>query len=58
MRCRPLERATAEAGNDANLEVVAVLRDVTERKRQEQALEDSRTEAERAKPRRAASSPP
>jgi cell cycle sensor histidine kinase DivJ len=48
MRCRPLERATAEAGNDANLEVVAVLRDVTERKRQEQALEDSRTEAERA----------
>jgi len=48
MRCRPLERATAEAGNDANLEVVAVLRDVTERKRQEQALEDSRMEAERA----------
>jgi cell cycle sensor histidine kinase DivJ len=48
MRCRPLERATAEAGNDADLEVVAVLRDVTERKRQEQVLEDSRTEAERA----------
>ena len=48
MRCRPLERATADAGNDANLEVVAVLRDVTERKRQEQALEDSRVEAERA----------
>jgi cell cycle sensor histidine kinase DivJ len=48
MRCRPLERATAEAGNDANLEVVAVLRDVTERKRQEQALEDSRVEADRA----------
>jgi two-component system, cell cycle sensor histidine kinase DivJ len=48
MRCRPLERATVEAGKDANLEVVAVLRDVTERKRQEQALEDSRTEAERA----------
>jgi cell cycle sensor histidine kinase DivJ len=48
MRCRPLEQAGAEAGNDANLEVVAVLRDVTERKRQEQALEDSRMEAERA----------
>jgi two-component system, cell cycle sensor histidine kinase DivJ len=48
MRCRPLERATADAGNDANLEVVAVLRDVSERKRQEQALEDSRVEAERA----------
>jgi cell cycle sensor histidine kinase DivJ len=48
MRCRPLERATAEAGNDADLEVVGVLRDVTERKRQEHALEDSRTEAERA----------
>ena len=43
MRCRPLERPTAEAGNDANLEVVAVLRDVTERKRQEQALEESRS---------------
>ena len=28
--------------------MVAVLRDVTERKRQEQALEDARTEAERA----------
>ena len=48
MRCRPLERATADAGNDANLEVVAVLRDVSERKRQEQALEDLRVEAERA----------
>ncbi len=48
MRCRPLEPATAESGNEANLEVVAVLRDVTERKRQEQALEDSRVEAERA----------
>ena len=48
MRCRPFEPAAAESGNEANLEVVAVLRDVTERKRQEQALEDSRVEAERA----------
>ncbi|PWT88532.1 MAG: PAS domain-containing sensor histidine kinase [Proteobacteria bacterium] len=48
MRCRPLERVTAAAGNDADMEVVAVLRDVTERKRQEQALEDARMEAERA----------
>ena len=48
MRCRPLEQATADAGALSRREVVAVLRDVTERKRQEQALEDARGEAERA----------
>ena len=46
MRCRPLEQAAVEAGS--RREVVAVLRDVTERKRQEQALEEARAEAERA----------
>jgi cell cycle sensor histidine kinase DivJ len=48
MRCRPLEEVTAEAGPNDRREVVAVLRDVTERKHQEQALEDARAEAERA----------
>ena len=42
MRCRPLEPASPEA------EVVAVMRDVTDRKIQEQALETARTAAERA----------
>jgi cell cycle sensor histidine kinase DivJ len=46
MRCRPLERNADISGPDA--EVVAVLRDITERKAQEQALEDARREAERA----------
>ncbi|MDR3422715.1 MAG: PAS domain-containing sensor histidine kinase [Xanthobacteraceae bacterium] len=44
MRCRPLE----QVGAHDRREVVAVLRDLTERKRQEQALEDARAEAERA----------
>jgi cell cycle sensor histidine kinase DivJ len=48
MRCRPLEQPTPEGGTHRRREIVAVLRDVTERKRQEQALEDARTEAERA----------
>jgi len=48
MRCRPLEDPTVEAADHSRREVVAVLRDVTERKRQEQALEDARAEAERA----------
>jgi two-component system, cell cycle sensor histidine kinase DivJ len=48
MRSRPLEQPTPEAGTHRRREIVAVLRDVTERKRQEQALEDARTEAERA----------
>ena len=42
MRCRPLEQASPEA------EVVAVMRDVTDRKLQEQALELARTAAEQA----------
>ena len=41
MRCRPLDNATG------NHEVVAVLRDVTERKVQERALEIARNESER-----------
>jgi cell cycle sensor histidine kinase DivJ len=48
MRCRPLETSAIEVGGHDRREVVAVLRDVTERKRQEQALEDARGEAERA----------
>src|SRR3954465_15687155 len=43
MRCRPLEQAT---GSDC--EVVAVMRDVTDRKIQEQALDLARTAAEQA----------
>src|SRR5258707_10017248 len=42
MRCRPFAQASAEA------EVVAVMRDVTDRKIQEQALELARTAAEQA----------
>ena len=42
MRCRPLEQASPEA------EVVAVMRDVTDRKMQEQTLETARTAAEQA----------
>jgi len=45
MRCRPLERAGA-APDDR--EVVAVMRDVTERKGQEEALQAARAAAERA----------
>ncbi len=49
MRCRPLDHAGADGGgSQARREVVAVLRDVTERKRQEQAIEDARKEAENA----------
>jgi cell cycle sensor histidine kinase DivJ len=46
MRCRPLEQASGEGGQ--NGEVVAVMRDFTERKAQEQALESARAQAERA----------
>jgi cell cycle sensor histidine kinase DivJ len=42
MRCRPLDRAAD------GREVVAVLRDVSERKAQEQAVESARAESERA----------
>jgi cell cycle sensor histidine kinase DivJ len=48
MRCRPLQQATPQPGPQGCHEVVAVLRDVTERKLQEQALEQARNEAERA----------
>jgi two-component system, cell cycle sensor histidine kinase DivJ len=47
MRCRPLDRAATDGVQDRR-EVVAVLRDVTKRKSQEQALEEARAEAERA----------
>jgi cell cycle sensor histidine kinase DivJ len=45
MRCRPLDRASGDVGD---CEVVAVMRDVTSRKHQEQALDDARAEADRA----------
>ena len=47
MRCRALDRAEGES-QDADREVVAVMRDVTDRKLQEQAVGDAREEAERA----------
>ncbi|MGA2125530.1 MAG: PAS domain-containing sensor histidine kinase [Xanthobacteraceae bacterium] len=43
MRCRPLDRQP-----DGSREVVSVMRDVTERKLQQQALESAHAEAERA----------
>jgi cell cycle sensor histidine kinase DivJ len=46
MRCRPLEQAGQGVVTDG--EVVAVMRDITERKAQEQALEDARSEADKA----------
>jgi cell cycle sensor histidine kinase DivJ len=46
MRCRPLEQASETAAPEA--EVVAVMRDVTDRKNQEQALDSARTAAEQA----------
>ncbi len=45
MRCRPLEQA---GPREAAAEVVAVMRDVTDRKRQEQALDLARSAAEQA----------
>lgn len=47
MRCRPID-AAAGSLSEPGVEVVAVMRDVTERKVQEQAIEMARTEAERA----------
>ena len=44
MRCRPLEQGAAAIDG----EVVAVMRDVTDRKMQEQALQEARAAAERA----------
>jgi cell cycle sensor histidine kinase DivJ len=46
MRCRPLEQASESTSQEA--EVVAVMRDVTDRKVQEQALDLARTAAEQA----------
>src|ERR1700691_4743009 len=46
MRCRPLEQASQAAAQE--FEVVAVMRDVTDRKIQEQALDLARTAAEQA----------
>jgi cell cycle sensor histidine kinase DivJ len=48
MRCRPLDRALGAALRAGEREVVAVMRDVSGRKAQEQALEDARLEAEQA----------
>jgi cell cycle sensor histidine kinase DivJ len=48
MRCRVLEQAPGTDEALAEREVVAVMRDITERKEQEAALEDARAEAERA----------
>ena len=47
MRCRPLEQMTP-ASKPAEAEVVAVMRDVTDRKNQEHALDSARTAAEHA----------
>ena len=47
MRCRPLDQA-ADAAAAPEAEVVAVMRDVTDRKMQEQALDLARTAAEQA----------
>jgi cell cycle sensor histidine kinase DivJ len=47
MRCRPFDRVTGTA-SAGDREVVAVLRDVSERKTQERAIEIARAESERA----------
>jgi cell cycle sensor histidine kinase DivJ len=47
MRCRPLDRA-GDGAKAGEREVVAVLRDVSERKTQERAIEIARAESERA----------
>jgi cell cycle sensor histidine kinase DivJ len=47
MRCRPLDRAMDMPNKDTR-EVVAVLRDVSERKAQERAIEIAQAESERA----------
>ena len=47
MRCRPLDQAS-QAAAASEAEVVAVMRDVTDRKVQEQALDLARTAAEQA----------
>jgi cell cycle sensor histidine kinase DivJ len=47
MRCRPVDHSSGDV-KQGEREVVAVMRDVTERKLQEQALDEARAEAERA----------
>ena len=47
MRCRPFEQTVADPGNQERREVVAVLRNVTARKQQQQELLDAHAEAER-----------
>jgi cell cycle sensor histidine kinase DivJ len=47
MRCRPLE-PSSQAAAPSEPEVVVVIRDVTERKNQEQALDRARADAEQA----------
>ena len=48
MRCRPLGGLPGDGVATHDREVVAVMREVTERKTQEQALETARTDAEKA----------
>jgi cell cycle sensor histidine kinase DivJ len=48
MRCRALDQVAGDGAPTRAREVVAVMRDVTERKEQEQAIEDTRAVAERA----------
>jgi two-component system, cell cycle sensor histidine kinase DivJ len=48
MRCRQLEQTSGDLSGADRREVVAVLRDVTERKRHQQELLDAHAEAERA----------
>jgi two-component system, cell cycle sensor histidine kinase DivJ len=48
MRCRPLEQMPSDSAAERCREVVAVSRDVTERKLQQQALLDAHAETERA----------
>jgi len=48
MRCRPLDRASGEQAGFDSREVVAVMRDISDRKAQELGLEQARTDAEKA----------
>jgi len=48
MRCRPLDGPLGGGATSHDREVVAVMREITERKAQEQALEEARNEAEGA----------
>lgn len=48
MRCRPCDDNKASLAEAVQCEVVSVIRDVTERKSQEQALQNARAEAEQA----------